>query len=202
MITLQDAVDQLYSIAVVQGSSQSPNRLALLADLCVQELESRGLPAAETEVIVPGIGRNKKWDVAWRYDGKVRLGLSLKSLLRNLPGTVPNRVDDLMGEMANVQLQAPEIVAGYIMIFNVNPELDTIRRVDGIRWSEFFRSIISRLSGREAPAWAAGMVEAATMVEVDFSTGPILVSPPQLDEFFDRIAKLVKDRNPGAFALS
>ena len=105
-----------------------------------------------------------------------------------------------MGEMANVQLRSPEIVTGYIMVFNVDPDLDTIRKDDGIRWSEFFRSIISQLSGREAPAWAAGMVEAATIVAVDFSTGPTLVSPPQLDDFFDRIAELVKDRNPGAFA--
>ena len=72
------------------------------------------LVGAATEINVPGIGRSKKWDVGWPPAGRARLGISLKSLLRNIPGTVPNRVDDLTGEMANVQLLSPEIVTGYI----------------------------------------------------------------------------------------
>ena len=68
---------------------------------------------------IPGVGRSKRWDVAWKYDGKYRLGLSLKSLLRNLGGTVPNRIDDLIGEVANAQLYSPEIVLGYVMVFNI-----------------------------------------------------------------------------------
>lgn len=110
MISLQDAVDDLYRIAVVEKKSQSPNRLALLAEMCVEQLDQRGIPGAARELPVPGIGRSKTWDVGWPPEGKVRLGISLKSLLRNIAGTVPNRVDDLAGEMANVQLLSPEIV--------------------------------------------------------------------------------------------
>ena len=199
MISLQDAVDDLYRIAVVDKKSQSPKRLSVLADMCVQELNSRGLSGAVTERTVPGVGRSKDWDVAWPRDSKVRLGISLKSLLRNIRGTVPNRADDLMGEMANVQLRSPEIVTGYMMIFDVSQNGDGVRR-DGTRWVDFFRGAIERLSGRDAPAWAAGMVEAAAIVEIDFSETARIVAVPDMPAFFDRLAQCVRERNPDMFS--
>ena len=63
MISLQDAVDDLYRIAVVEKKRQSPNRLALLADMCVEQLDQRGIAGAARELPVPGIGRSKTWDV-------------------------------------------------------------------------------------------------------------------------------------------
>lgn len=194
MISLQDAVDDLYRIAVVEKKRQSPNRLAMLADMCVQELAERGIAGAAKEIPVPGIGRSKMWDVAWPATGKVRLGISLKSLLSNIAGTVPNRADDLMGEMANVQLRSPEIVTGYIMIFDITG--GSLRK-DGTRWVDFFRDAVNRLSGRDAPAWAAGMVEASAIVEVDFTEGPRIAAAPDMPAFFDRLAHCVWERNPG-----
>ena len=196
MISLQDAGDDLYRIAVVEKKRQSPNRLALLADMCVEQLDQRRISGAARELPVPGIGRSKTWDVGWPPEGKVRLGISLKSLLRNIAGTVPNRVDDLAGEMANVQLLSPEIVTGYLVVF------DTTAgglRQDGTRWVDFFRAAVNRLSGRDAPAWAPGMVEASAIVEVDFSKGPRIVTSPDLTAFFDRLADRVRERNPDSF---
>ena len=80
MITAQDAVDDLYRIAVTEEKATSTSRLDALADFCVQELTRRGLKDVEKESSIPGAGREKKWDVAWQYDGKYRLGVSLKSL--------------------------------------------------------------------------------------------------------------------------
>ena len=194
MVTLKGAIEELHRIAVVEGKTTSTLRLSILADLCLQELASRRVVNAEKEVVIPGIGRAKKWDVAWRHGGKIRLGISLKSILKNIAGTVPNRADDLMGEMANVQLQSPEIVTGYIMVFDTQHE----GRKDGRRWVDIFRSHVTPLSGREAPAWAPGMVEAISIVEVDFSDGPRLLSPSNLDDFFDSLARTVRERNPGA----
>ena len=134
MITAQDAVDDLYRIAVTEEKATSTSRLDVLADFCVQELTRRGLKQVEKEASIPGAGREKKWDVAWQYDGKYRLGISLKSLLKNLRGTVPNRIDDLIGEVANAQLHSPEIVIGYIMIFNVAEDsLSQKARLDVVR---------------------------------------------------------------------
>ena len=61
MISLQDAVDDLYRIAVVEQKRQSPNRLAILADMCVEQLNQLGIVGAARELLVPGIGRHKRW---------------------------------------------------------------------------------------------------------------------------------------------
>lgn len=142
---------------------------------------------------IPGIGRTKSWDAAWPASGKIRLGISLKSLLKNIAGTVPNRADDLMGEMANVQLWSPEIVTGYVVVFDVSASK---ARSDGTRWVDFFRSTVERLSGRAAPAWAAGMVEASVIVEVDFSNRPLILSHPDMPCFFGQLKSHVAERNP------
>lgn len=196
MICMQDAVDDLYRIAVVEQKIQSPHRLAMLARLCVEQLDERGIIGAAKEIPVPGIGRSKTWDVGWPPDGKVRLGISLKSLLRNIAGTVPNRVDELTGEMANVQLLSPEIVTGYVMVFDTAA---SGLRQDGARWVDFFRAAVNRLSGRDAPAWAPGMVEASVIVEVDFAEGPHIAAAPDMSAFFDRLASCVRERNPDLF---
>lgn len=199
MISLQDAVDDLYRVVKVDKKPTSNARLAMLADFCVQELAGRGVPDGAKEVLVPGIGRPKRWDVAWPGTGKVRLGISLKSLLSNVGGSVPNRADDVMGEMANVQLSSPEIVTGYLMLFDVGQNGGGVQK-GGERWVDTFRSYVEQLSGRQAPAWAAGMVEAAAIVEIDFSDGPLIVAEPDMPAFFDRLAQSVRERNPDMFS--
>ncbi len=195
MISIQKAIDDLYRIAVAEDKATSTTRLETLADFCVQELVRRGLQGVEKEASIPGAGRNKKWDVAWRYDGKYRLGISLKSLLKNLGGTVPNRIDDLIGEVANAQLHSPEIVIGYIMVFNVAE--DSFSQKHGATWCELFRSRLNSLSGRRAPSWTTGTVEDFVLVEVNFSAGTSISATSQsVDAFFDALVDQVKARNP------
>ena len=194
-MTLQGAVDSLYRIAVAEGKPTSTRRLDGLARFCIAELADRGLHGAVTEAKLPGGGREKSWDVAWSMDDKPRLPISLKSLLKNLGGTVPNRVDDLMGEVTNVQMYSPEIVTGYIMLFNGAE--DTYSSLHGGTWSELLKRRITRLSGRRPPSWSIGMIEASLFLEVDFSEGPRLVSGgADAAPFFDRLVAAVRDRNP------
>ena len=63
MLSLQEAIDDLYRIAVVESKATSTLRLQKLADYCVEQLAARGLPDTETEVQIPGAGRDKKWDL-------------------------------------------------------------------------------------------------------------------------------------------
>ena len=199
MISLQDAVDDLFRIAVTEGKSTSTSRLSVLADYCVQELGARGVASVETEAPIPGAGRSKQWDVAWQHDGKYRLGISLKSILKNLAGTVPNRIDDLLGETANVQLHSPEIVVGYIMIFDVAQ--DTMSKAHGMEWADVVSSRLTALSGRRAPAWTTGVVEEFVLVRVRFTSNPVVVSTSQsMTSFFDRIVEQLRVRNPGALS--
>lgn len=184
---------------MVRGAAQSPQRLKGLAEYCVQELGERGLVGAAAEQTLPGGGRTKAWDVAWKYDGKFRLAISLKSLLKNLAGTVPNRIDDLMGEAANVQLHSPEIVTGYVMVFDVGADAHSAKH--NSTWAALLRSRLTTLSGRRAPAWSVGTVEAAVMLEVAFAKSSAVLSGAELmGPFFDLLVEQVKLRNPGAFA--
>jgi hypothetical protein len=95
---------------------------------------------------------------------KPRLLVSLKSILRNLSGTVPNRLDDLMGEAANVQQLSPEIVIGYVVI--MDEAGDSLRR-DGKTWIDHFRGNLDRIAIRRAPLWNQGLLEAVWLIRID-----------------------------------
>jgi hypothetical protein len=195
MATLDEAVRSLHDIAVTHGKATSTIRLQGLADYCAEELARRGLPNAETEVVIPGGGREKQWDVAWKLHEKYRLAISLKSILRNPAGTVPNRIDDLMGEVANVQMYSPEIVLGYLMVFDVSQDSTSTRH--GSTWCQLLRHRLTELSGRKAPSWSVGMIEAFAIVEVNFSRGPVILGgQPEVHQMFDVLAQEVRRRNP------
>lgn len=196
-VTAQEAIEHLYRVAVVEKKRTSPARLSRLAELCVQELQERGLSGVGAEVAVEGFGRVKQWDVAWYHGGKARLGISLKSLLKNIPGTVPNRIDDLIGEVANAQLHSPEIVIGYVMVFDRSQ--DSLSAKHDSSWLELLRTRLDQLSRRAPPAWATGTFEGHVLIEADFSEGPVLRSnPADLERFFDRLVDHVRFRNPEA----
>lgn len=194
-VTLDDAISSLYEIAVVERRTTSTIRLRGLANYCVQQLALRGLPDAETEMTLPGGGRPKQWDVAWTLHQKPRLAISLKSILQNLAGTVPNRIDDLMGEVTNLQMYSPEIAIGYVMVFDVSK--DRARKVGPGTWCDFLRDRLTELSSRRAPSWSVGMIEAFAIVQVDFSVGPIILTEEsEIHRMFDRLTQEVQRRNP------
>jgi len=198
--TLQDGVNHLYQVARTQGRTTSTERLRVLAEYCCQELAVRGLQDAKIDPEIPGYARVKTWDVVWLYRAKARLALSLKSILANLAGTVPNRGDDLMGEAANLQMYSPEAVIGYLMIFNVAD--DEVSKKHGCTWSALMRRRLESISGRRAPYWTIGTVEASAFVEVNFAQSPILVSGAEaVNQMFDTLAEQVYERNPDLLPL-
>lgn len=140
-----------------------------LADHVKELLVAGGLAGAQGgstgELPVPGLSRTKNWDVAYEFAGKFRLLVSLKSMLKNVSGSVPNRLDDLQGEVANVQQLRPEIVTGYVIVFDVAE--DTARKEDGRMWSEYFEDALKAISIRRAPLWNQGLLEALWFVRFD-----------------------------------
>jgi hypothetical protein len=108
---------------------------------------------------------------------------------------VPNRIDDLIGEAANLQMYSPETAIGYVMVFNV--EEDEHSRKHGRTWGDLLRSRLQALACRKAPHWTVGTIEAAAFVEVDFSNGPKFVSgADEVTRMLDSLADLVRQRNP------
>ena len=101
----------------------------------------------------------------------------------------------MMGEVTNLQMYSPEIVTGYVMLFNVAE--DAHSRLHGTTWGELLKRRITRLSDRKPPSWSIGMIEASLFLEVDFSDGPRIVSGvDDVAPFFDRLVAHVRDRNP------
>jgi hypothetical protein len=166
MPTLSDAVDDL-----LRRPTQDSGRLDLLAKFCVDAFEREGLPGVRggkaNEVGIRGLGRQKDWDLAYVLAGKPRLLISLKSILKNLAGTVPNRLDDLMGEAANVQQLSPEIVIGYVVIMDEHE--DSQRRDGKGTWSDHFEANLRRIAIRRAPLWNQGLIEGAWLIRINSS---------------------------------
>ena len=100
-----------------------------------------------------------------------------------------------MGEAANVQMHSSEVVIGYVAVYDI--PLDRAPRPAGEAWCDVFVDRLARLSRRKAPAWSAGMVESALVIEVDlFSQSKILTRDEDIRAFFDRLVTGLKVRNP------
>lgn len=208
--TLQNAIDHLYEKVVVEESPQSKNRLDKLADLCVEQLDRRGIPGAEADVDLEAYSRTKEWDVVYGPD-KPRLAISLKSILSNLGGTVPNRGDGLRGEVVDLQDSFQDVVTGYIVIM---PHHVTDGK--GVPWADKFDDRLARIAGRSKPnwvdeipddsgiTWGAGQVEASCLLRVDFSGDKpsILTDEKELEPFFDTLTSRTKERKPSGLHLT
>lgn len=163
MLKLSDAIDDLLTRA-----TQDSGRLNRLATFCIEEFARQGLKGVRggqaDEVGIRGFGRQKDWDLAFVLAEKPRLLVSLKSILKNLAGTVPNRLDDLMGEAANVQQLQPEVVIGYVVIMDIAE--DKMRK-DGKTWSDHFEGNLRKIAVRKAPLWNQGLIEAIWLIRID-----------------------------------
>lgn len=199
-LDLEGAVEQI--IARHKNDSQ---RLAPLADFCVPALARFGLPHVKGgsigELAVRGFGRTKAWDIAYEFSGKFRLLISLKSIWKNVSGTVPNRIDDLMGEAANVQQLAPELVIGYVLLFDAAKD-SSRKKEPRIMWSEFFEKAVRKIAIREAPLWNYGLLEGTWFILIDSrnSPGQRLVNPAKAyadgEDFFRSLVKRLHQREP------
>jgi len=163
-VSLSEAVDDL-----LRRSIQDSGRLNMLATYCIEAFARAGLPGMRggkaNEVGIRGLGRQKDWDLAYVLAGKPRLLVSLKSILRNLSGVVPNRLDDLMGEAANVQQLSPELVIGYVVIMDEKENSVRYRRTE--TWIDHFESNLRRIAIRRAPLWNQGLIEGAWLIRID-----------------------------------
>lgn len=168
-LTLSDAVDDLFG-----RKKTDSGRLDRLASYCVEAFARAGLQGVQggkaDEVGIRGLGRQKDWDLAYVLADKPRLLVSLKSILKNLSGVVPNRLDDLMGEAANVQQLSPEIVIGYVVL--IDEAEDSPRRDGDGTWIDHFKGNLDRIAIRKAPLWNQGLLEAVWLVRIDSRKPP------------------------------
>lgn len=187
-----------------QGRSrQAANRMAAIQELIRRELADRfssvgPMLSVAAERPIKGKHRTKNWDVALQYASRYQLAVSTKAIISNVSGTVPNRVDDALGECVNVHAHDPGMVLGYLFVMDRGGGQQKTR--DGRLWLDIFADSLSSFSGRRSPQDGYELFEAAVLLEVDFSVNPPVFSfHPRLqtwDQFFDLLVNQVRSRNP------
>ena len=197
MTSLQQAVDFLYDKTYIQDKWTSTARLDTLAEYCIEEMQGRGISPWEDEVRLNSWARHKQWDVVHPPEGRPKIEISMKSILKNLAGTVPNRTDDLMGEVTDLQMRHPEIVIGYIVLVDA---ADTDDEPNRREWANELEDRLQSISGRTPPYWGTGSVEAACVIKTDLAGegGPeILTDKSETEEFFDTLTEQYSNRYGG-----
>ena len=120
-------------------------------------------------------------------------------MLGNISGSVPNRIDDLQGEIANVQQLRPEIVIGHVVLFDVAK--DATRQSGGM-WSDFYESAIQKISIRRAPLWNQGLLEGSWFIRFDsrHPKGRRLIAPSEAEkrgrQFINSLLSELRRREP------
>jgi len=136
-----------------------PSGINVQAGYCIESFERSGLKGVRggktDEVGIRGLGRQNDRDLAFVLAGKPRLLISLESILKKLSGVVPNRHDDLMGEVANVQQLSPEIVISYVVI--TDQKEDRPRQDGQGTWIDHFESNLRKIVIPRAPFWSSGV---------------------------------------------
>lgn len=150
------------------------------------------------EQTIPGKHRAKTWDLAFFYARRPQLAISTKSILKNVSGTVPNRIDDAMGECVNVHAHDPGMVLGYLFVMDARSAGEATRT--GRKWLDVFAEALASFSGRRSEQDAHELFEAATLLVVSFdATPPAIQFHPRLlswVEFFDVLVRHVRARHP------
>lgn len=194
---------------------RASNRQEDIQLYCCEELTKRGLVGAEIEVLMPGFYRDKKWDVGLIADGKPRLGISCKSIISNHAGTVPNRVDDMLGEAVSLHRAYPEAVLGYLFMMSRSDESQATQASttrlggpsaarstqlhdDADRWFERLVDSVTRASRRSGADDVPEKFEVVSCSQIDFGTDPygVIVHAGALspEEFFDELVAIYRQR--------
>lgn len=187
MTSLQDAIEFLHHKVYVEESPTSPIRMDVLAEYVIEELEERGISGWETEISLNAFAREKRWDVVHRVGGKPRVAITLKSILRNLAGTVPNRTDDLIGEVTDLQMRYPEIIIGYLVVMD---EAETDRDPNAPQWVDTMERRLEGITGRRPPFWGRGSLEASKVIRTNLAgegNPELHTTESDMDTFFETI---------------
>jgi hypothetical protein len=187
-----------------QQPSQSAVRMRMIQQLIRDELTARlgllgGLLFVGLEQPLAGKHRLKDWDVLVRYANRPQLAISTKSIISNVAGSVPNRIDDAMGECVNVHAHDPGMVLGYFFIMD-SQGAAAIQRDSGRPWGDVFANALLSFSGRRSSTDSSELFEGAALLIVDFGSTPLTsrFHPALLNwnTFFDLLINHVRTRNP------
>lgn len=195
--------------------ARAKNRQEDIQLYCVDELARRGIPGAEIEIKLPGAYRSKDWDVGLMVDGEPRLAISCKSIVSNHGGTVPNRVDDMLGEAVDLHRAHPKAVLGYLFMMSrvdeSKKEKEKTEKVGGMTdsrlqhmqeqgdiWFDRLVESVSMAGNRSGTGDFPEKFEAISCSQIDFLQDPyeIKVHETSLSTkaFFDQLTTIYRAR--------
>jgi len=196
--------------------ARAPNRQVAIQMYCCAELARRGLTDARIEVPMRGFYREKKnWDVGLVERGEPRLGISCKSIIKNHAGTVPNRVDDMLGKAVSLHRAYPQAVLGYLFMMSRRDESQytekRTRELGGLTpvrlqalnvaaeaWFERLVNGVTRASNRGSPDDLPEKFEVVSCSQIDFDVDPygveVHIGGLSPDDFFDRLVGIYHQR--------
>jgi hypothetical protein len=197
---------------------RAPNRQEAIQLYCCQELAERGIDGAEIEVPLPGHYRTKVWDIGLIEDGEPRLAISCKSIVSNHGGTVPNRIDDMLGEAVNLHRAYPKAVIGWLFMMSRVDESARVRKRtealggmtaerrdalarDGDIWFERLVESTSAAANRSSYDDYPEKFEVLSCSQIEFDLEPLVIRLPSgatsPDAMFDRLASIYRERFEG-----
>ncbi len=193
-IALQQAI-----VSYRLRNCRDSGRMREIQSWCCTELQARGLTGAACEVRLTGAYRDKNWDVALvSPSGEVLLAISTKTLVSNHGGSVPNRIDDMIGEAANLHRKHPRAVIGYLAFMHHEDD-GTGRVKDRARsriWFDKWAAGVSLASGRASEHDAVEQWEVASvnLIDLDNPNMYLASSPWGPGHFFDLLVVRVQER--------
>jgi hypothetical protein len=188
--------------ALVDFKSRSPRsarRMEPIQNYCVTQLAGRGVDS-EIERTIRVAYKRKAWDVVTLgEDGRPQLAITCRSIISNHGGTVPNRIDDLLGEGVSLHRAFPNAVAGYLLVMSLRDERRPVGSAVPARdWFAKLVASVTRVGGRGSAQDLPERFEAISCLLVDFDATPYelvdaIVYPADADnrdyyEFFDVLA--------------
>jgi hypothetical protein len=173
----QDFIDALVDYR--SRSTTAANRMQPIQNYCVSQLASRGLTGVEIEQQVRvAYKKHKAWDVVLvGADGRPELAITCRSIISNHGGTVPNRVDDLLGEGVSLHRAFPKAVVGYLLVMSARDERRDVGSPPPARdWFAQLVASATRVGGRSSAQDLPERFEAIACLQVDFDADPYILT--------------------------
>ena len=186
----------------IHKSERSANRCRELAQYTKIRLEQENpnIEGLTLERRIASLSKIKNWDLVAPQRGRPRLAVSFKAYASKGTKNVSNRLDEILGELSEMQNMYPEVISGYVMAIDLDKLGDGSIDHSESRFSDLIEKL-TRVTIRNAPAWMPGTLEAFLLIGIRLS-GSDSVSVEKLAsynhrgemDFFKALSDHYKDR--------
>lgn len=140
------------------------------------------------------------------------LAASVKSQMSSIAANMKNRFEEYLADATNLHSRFPMLVFGFLMIVpyavydangNIVEEvIDSSGQPTAL--AQRLKGLLQGVTGRSEPTSLPGAYEEATLLVLNFTAAPVPVHPTfpeptsnlRIEDFFDRLMRCYRQRNP------